>query len=90
MTQLELVEDTSLHIVIFGIERYWNRRRLRHCFDVLSIFALFAAEIVAFFLHSAPDYLLRTVLAQLSLQFWKVFYSLEHFCGLGRGVYQQV
>lgn len=55
--------DTSLRIVTFGAERYWNRRRLRHRFDVLSISALCAMEIAVCCFHSPPDYLLRTVLA---------------------------
>jgi len=55
--------DTSLHIVTFGFERYWNRRRLRHRFDVLSISALCGVEIAACCFQSPPDYLLRTLLA---------------------------
>ena len=59
-----------MRIVTFGAERYWNRRRLRHRFDVLSISALCAMEIAVCCFHSPPDYLLRTVLAQLALLDW--------------------
>lgn len=55
--------DTSLHILTFGLERYWNRGRVRHCFDVLSISALCAMEIVVCCFASPPDYLLRALLA---------------------------
>ncbi|CAK9047553.1 unnamed protein product, partial [Durusdinium trenchii] len=51
-----------LQIVTFGLDRFWNRRRLRHRFDLLSISALCGLEIASCCFSSPPDYLLRTLL----------------------------
>lgn len=51
-----------LQIVTFGLDRFWNRRRLRHRFDLLSISALCGLEIASCCFSSPPDSLLHRLM----------------------------
>lgn len=50
-------------VATIGPGRFWNRKRIRNRFDVLSISTLAVSQITAVCYHNAPDYLLRTILA---------------------------
>ena len=72
---LDIMAPISGHV--FAHRHLWSRTLLESttlkAFDVLSISALCAMEIAACCFHSPPDYLLRTVLAQLRGQPGDVF-----------------